>query len=83
MHYFGIEHEARLRQEELLRKAQERHQVLAARSSEGFAGTPRRSLLWCMLRVSWRKREQWDCLEALDRAQSRSAAERLRDLSKH
>ena len=83
MYYFGIEHEARLRQEELLREAQERHQVLAARSSEGFAGTPRRSLLWHLLRVSWRKREQWDCFEAVGRPQSSSAAERSRGLGKH
>ena len=72
MHYFGIEHEAHMRQEELLREAQERRQVLAARSSGGFAGTTRRSLLLYLLRVSWRKREQWDCLEAVGRTQSRS-----------
>ena len=83
MHHFGIEHEAFLRQEELLREAQERRQVLAARSSGGFAGTTRRSLLQRMLRVSLGKRDQWDCLEAVGRPQSSSAAERLRGLSKH
>jgi L-ascorbate metabolism protein UlaG (beta-lactamase superfamily) len=39
MHYFGIEHEAHLRQEELLREAQERRQVRAARLS-GASNTP-------------------------------------------
>ena len=72
MHHFGIEHEAHMRQEELLREAQERPQVRAARSSGGFAGTTRRSLLLYLLRVSRRKREQWDCLEAVGRTQSRS-----------
>ena len=71
MHYFGIEHEAHMRQEGLLREAQERRQVLVARSSEGFAGTTRRTLVRRMLRVSLRKREQWDCLEAVGRPQSR------------
>ena len=83
MHHFGIEHEAHMRQEELLREAQERRQVRAARSSGGFARTPRRSLLRRMLRVSLHKGEQWDCLEAVGRPQSSSAAERLRGLSKH
>ena len=36
MHHFGIEHEAHMRQEELLRLAQERRQVRVARSSGGL-----------------------------------------------
>jgi hypothetical protein len=83
MHHFGIEHEAFLRQEELLREAQERRLVLAASSSRSSTRTLRRSLLRYLLRVSWRKREQWGCLEAVGRTQTRSAAERLRGLSKH
>jgi hypothetical protein len=83
MHYFQMGFLAHEHQEELLREAQERRQVHAARPSRAAAGTPRRSLLRHLLRVPWRKREQWDCLEAVGRTQSRSAAERLRDLSKH
>ena len=83
MHYFGIEHEAHMRQEELLREAQERRQVRAANSSGGFARTPRRSLLRRMLRVSLRKGEQWDCLEAVGRTKSPSTAEGRMELNKH
>jgi hypothetical protein len=71
MHYFQMAFLAHEHQEELLREAQERRLVLAASSSRSSTGTLRRPLL----RVSWRKREHWGCLEAVGRTQSRSAAE--------
>jgi len=83
MHRFGIEHEAFLRQEELLREAQERRLVLAASSSRSSTRTLRRPLLRYLLRGSWRKREQWGCLEVVGRTQSRSTAEGRMELNNH
>lgn len=83
MHHFGIEHEAFLRQEELLREAQERRLVLAASSSRSSTRTLRGLLLRYLLRVSWHKREQWGCLEAVGRTKSPSTAEGRMELNKH